>query len=234
MGVIYRKQFNELIYEGETSFTPAHGKLLWFLFRRLQRFNDPLEDAVVSLLSEGSYYLDVGCGEGDLCRKVKDRFHKRFGIDIAENRIRHAKEKNKGAHFFVADLDEKLPFKDGIFDTVTCIDTFQYCFDPYHGVREFFRILKKDGVLIIQVTNIAWLPYRLKLLAGGLFTTSLAQKYGWDGGVLHYFTFTTLEEFLKEEGFRVLKRTSSGVLSKWRKWWLSLLCSDIIIQAIKV
>jgi len=233
MGVLYKKKFTERMYEEDVHLIPVHGRALWFLFTKLQRFNSPWDDVVADLLSGGERYLDVGCGDGDLCLRVKSKFKQIVGVDIAQNRIQRAKKRDRDIHFSVADFDEILPFKKGVFDALTCIATFQYCFDPYRVVMEFSRLLKKGGVLIIQVPNIAWLPYRTKLLFGGLFTTSLAQNYGWDGGVLHYFTFRALEDLLRHERFTIVERTGSGILSKWRRWWLSLLSSDIIIKATR-
>lgn len=233
MGVLYKRQFTEQMYEEDVHHIPVHGRLLWFLFMKLQRFNSHLEDVVVDLFCGGGKFLDVGCGDGDLCLKAKGKFKGVFGMDIAQNRIQRAQKRDQAIHFSVADLDEILPFKNEIFDAVTCIAAFQYCFDPYRVIKEFYRVLKKDGTLVIQVTNIAWLPYRIKLLFGGLVTTSLAQNYGWDGGVLHYFTFRTLEDFLRCRGFNIARTTGSGIFSKWRRWWLSLLSGDIIIKATK-
>ena len=231
----YRKRFKEEIHEEERApHTRVHGKLLWFLFTKLQKFNDPAEEVVFGLLPEGRRHLDVGCGDGRLCSRAKGKFEEIFGMDIAENRIRRAKKRNPHAHFMVADLDEMLPFKSGMLDVVTCIATFYYCIDPYHVIKEFYRVLKEDGILVLQVTNIAWLPYRVRLLFGDLFTTSLDQRYGWDGEVLHYFTFKAVEDFLKGEGFRIVTRTGSGIFPKWRRWWLPLLSSDIIIKAVKI
>ena len=231
---IYKKQFSEKIYDEDARYIPAHGKLLWLLFRKLQKFHNSKEDVVASLLPKGGKYLDIGCGDGILSFKAESKFEEIFGMDIAGNRIRRAKERNQKGHFFIADLDDLLPFKDEIFDVVTCIDTLQYCFDPCRVVKEFHRILRKDGVFIIHVPNIAWFPYRIKLLFGELITPSFAQGYGWYGGVLHNFTLQTLEDFLKREGFRIIKRTGSGVFSKWRAWWLSLLSGDIIVKTTKV
>lgn len=210
---------------------------LYLLFKKLESYR---EDVVYKLLPEGNRYLDIGCGEGKLVFRALVKYLKVYGIDITRTRIDVAlKKKNKlskegqsRVKLLVADADKKLPFKPNFFDCITMVAALEHFFDPYRIIRETRRILKKDGIVIIQVPNLGFLPRRVSILFGKLPITS-EDEMGWDGGHLHYFTISALSKFLKEEGFKIEKITCSGVFARLRRWWVSLLGADIIIAVRK-
>lgn len=43
-----------------------------------------------------------------------------------------------------------IPVEDGSFDAIMCVEVFEHIPEPANAVREFARIIKKDGVLIIS------------------------------------------------------------------------------------
>lgn len=239
----HNKEFHEKIYETDAG-QVHQGKynlidtLLNALYDKLRRFELHREDAVARIIPPGDKLLDMGCGGGSFIFKVRDKYRELHGIDIASNRVSEAnrlrEKKYPGANisFRAADIDMGLPYADGYFDAVTCIATFQLIYDPYYVIEELRRVLKKGGVLMIEVPNIAWLPRRISLLLGNMSRTSGAG--GWDGGTLHYFTVGSLKAFLEEQGFSVTCVSGAGIFSSLRNWWVALLSGDIIIMAEKI
>lgn len=181
--------------------------------------------------------LDVGCKGGSLLIEEKDRFKHGFGIDISEEVIALARKNvleqgiSKKISFKQADLEKGLPFSKGEFDIVTCMAVLEHLFDPEKAVREMCRVIKKNGYLIIEVPNIAWLPRRLSLFFGLRPRTSWAP--GWDGGHLNYFTFSSLKKLLANSGFNVVKIGCSGIFARLRYLYPSLLSGNIVILARK-
>jgi SAM-dependent methyltransferase len=49
------------------------------------------------------------------------------------------------------DLNETLPFESGSFDSVLLSDVLEHIRKPEKLITEIYRILKKDGVLIMNV-----------------------------------------------------------------------------------
>ena len=93
----------------------------------------------------------------------------------------------------------------------------EHVFDLYSVIAEIHRVLKKGGILIIEVSNIAYLRYRIELLFGKLPVTSSphnCREVGWDRGHLHYFTKKTLCRLLDVTGFGILKVTGGGLFGK--------------------
>lgn len=53
----------------------------------------------------------------------------------------------------VIDASKPLPYADGSFDLIVCLDLLVHLPDPQFAVSEMYRILKPDGVAIIDNSN---------------------------------------------------------------------------------
>jgi len=62
----------------------------------------------------------------------------------------HDKINNKNVSFVSADL-RHLPFEDNSFDVVYCISVLEHTKDYLKILEEFFRVLKKGGILVITL-----------------------------------------------------------------------------------
>jgi len=235
-----KKNIYEGVYGGkETSYEPPGG-ILGFFYRKLKRFEVNRYQAVYDLLltDKRARLLDVGCGDGDFIFMAKDKFKECFGVDVSQLRIERAKERSKtmhggdNVHFDVCDVDEGLPFPHSFFDVVTCIAVLEHLFNPPKVVQEINRVLKRGGTFIVQVPNIAWLPYRFQLLLGKLPKTG-GVYLGSDWEHLHNFTKSTICQLLTEKGFEIKTVLCSGIFHEIRKFYISVLAADIIVKALK-
>lgn len=225
------KGFYEKIYEADST---AKAKTS-FLYRKLRRFELNRYDLASQVASGGDSLLDIGCGDGDLLFRLKDKYREVWGVDIAASRINRIIEKvgsQSSIHVRVEDVSKQLSFNDGSFDTITAIAILEHIFDPYYFVKECHRLLRKGGALIVEVPNVAWLPNRIRLLLGKLPVTSSGIE-GWDGGHLHYFTRASLKKLFQDEGFKVVKITNGGIFARPRRTWGSLLGADIVVVGVK-
>jgi ubiquinone/menaquinone biosynthesis C-methylase UbiE len=64
-------------------------------------------------------------------------------------------------------LDETLPYDDATFDCVVCIEGLEHIENPANAIREFSRLLKPGGTLVVSVPNIMNIEERLKWLFTG-------------------------------------------------------------------
>lgn len=98
--------------------------------------------------------LDAGCGTGLLAKKLKS-FGNTWGIDISSEAIKYAKKrgiKTKNASV------NKLPFKKNSFDLVVSLDVLYHKqVNDTKALKEFHRVLKPGGLVIIRVPANKWL-----------------------------------------------------------------------------
>lgn len=86
--------------------------------------------------------LEVGVGTG--------RFAEPFNIDIGlDPSIKMGKIAKRRGIRFVKGVGESLPFREHIFDYLVCITTICFLNKIEHAFEEAFRVLKKDGKIIL-------------------------------------------------------------------------------------
>lgn len=100
--------------------------------------------------------LDCASGEGIgmniLCRVAKSV----MGVDIDENTFNTAKRNIHYANAsFTLGSAIELPFPEGYFDIVTSMETIEHIPQRYQEIciKEFYRVLKQGGKLIISTPN---------------------------------------------------------------------------------
>jgi len=88
--------------------------------------------------------LDIGCGIGDMLAFRKNT----IGTDINPLLVEFC-QKN-GHQVFQMEFN-KLPFKDGMFDTVLLDNVLEHIQDPSLLLLEVKRVLRKGGLFIVGV-----------------------------------------------------------------------------------
>jgi SAM-dependent methyltransferase len=107
--------------------------------------------------------LEIGCGTGTILDLLPAQ--RKCGIDISSMAINYTI--SKGIEGYVVDIDQDdLPFQDGEFDAVLCIEVLEHLFDPIHALAEANRVLIEGGRLVVTVPNVAYYQYRLLHLWG--------------------------------------------------------------------
>ena len=119
--------------------------------------------------------LDVGCGMGGLFSTLpNDSRLDKFGIDFSDKAIEIIKKRVKG-EFVVGDV-HKLPYENGRFDRIICIETLEHVNYPDALIKEMIRVLRLSGKILITVPN----------------KENDTPPENWPGGVsLHINQFTT-------------------------------------------
>lgn len=104
---------------------------------------------------EGKMILDAGCGPGKYAQILLERGAQVVGFDISPAMVAKAAQRNgSNGTFFVHDLSEPIPIEeDGKFDFVLCALALHYLEDPQPAVKEFYRLLKPGGRLIVSVEH---------------------------------------------------------------------------------
>ena len=97
--------------------------------------------------------LDVGCGYGIYVEKCSAYASEVIGIDIFKEHLNITKRRGKDNTYLALQTAEHLAFKDDSFDAIICIETLEHIPFDEKAVKEFSRILKLGGVLIVTGPN---------------------------------------------------------------------------------
>ena len=93
--------------------------------------------------------LDAGCGGTmPFLREIAPRVRLAVGVDL--ERLRQEPD---GPHGCRADAG-RLPFRDGTFDLIISMSVIEHLDAPDAVFREFDRVLKPGGTLIVQTPNL--------------------------------------------------------------------------------
>ena len=110
-------------------------------------------DIAISMLREPFSAIDVGCGNGWVCRKLQsnDNCSKVVGIDGSIEMINKAKQKSTG-EFHLAKLPGWKPSQK--FDLIHSMEFLYYLKDPLEMLKVFFNEWLNDkGVLIAGIDH---------------------------------------------------------------------------------
>ncbi len=104
----------------------------------------------------GRHVLDLGCGMGGLTVALRQAGARVVGHE--PNRAYGAICTLRAARYglslpFVAAVGEALPFRDGAFDIVVCLDVLEHADSLERTLAEIARVLAPGGQAIVTATN---------------------------------------------------------------------------------
>lgn len=166
--------------------------------------------------------LDVGSADGTFSKEILDYTNTEsvVGIDVLETSVDWAKKhwkKEKKLSFQVGNA-HKLKFRANTFNAVYVLEVMEHISDPDSALKEVYRVLKKDGYIILLVPSDNLL---FKI------TWYLVTKFWWariwdDCHVQSFDSNNPLSKHVKKVGFKI---------EVDEKFWLGMLN---IVKARKI
>ncbi len=128
--------------------------------------------------------------------------------------------------FVRADMNEGLPFRDMAFDYVLCSETLQYLDNHAMLFKEFRRVLRKGGALILSLPNVLNADSRLYFLMRGFFphfkpVRDVQEGKAWDSALYHPVSLVEIMGLAGKTGFE-LKGLKVSKLRKAGPLYLAL------------
>jgi ubiquinone/menaquinone biosynthesis C-methylase UbiE len=123
-----------------------------------------IHDTVAAILEKAGRgsLLDVPAGEGALAARLIAAGFEVSCCDLYPEIFRL-----DGVSITLGDLNAELPFGDQSFDFVTCLEGLEHIENPQQAIREFARVLRPGGTVIVSIPNILNIEERLKWLLYG-------------------------------------------------------------------
>jgi ubiquinone/menaquinone biosynthesis C-methylase UbiE len=167
--------------------------------------------------------LDLGCGTGELCRRIKTLGAKSvIGVDISSKMLELAKQEAMDGISFLNIAMEDLEFKAETFDLVVSSLAFHYIKDIQELFQKTHHWLKPEGILLFSIEH-------------PISTSSQGIHHGWikdsSGKKLYWPLDCYQQEGIREshwfvEGVIKYHRTLSTLMN-------SLLNSGFTIRAVE-
>jgi len=144
-----------------------------------------------------------------------------------------------------------LPFKNGSFELITCVNVLEHLYDTDRFILETKRVLSGQGTLVIATNNISCWTNILALLFGRQPNTNCVSDYGnfdrfmqkdnLSNGLSHrrIFSFHALERVLELHGFNIVSSARcifypfSGPLERIFEKIFRIYCAYIVFVAVK-
>jgi SAM-dependent methyltransferase len=189
-------------------------------FNPTRPISDRLHALLATHLPEDGRCLDVGCGDGrSIGLWLRDHVGRYVGVDVSETAAAHARGLGLDARQ-VPDAAE-LPFGDGEFDVVVCLEVLEHLFAPHRAAGEALRVLRPGGTYFATVPNVAYWRWRRDLALGGTWN-----PYGdedsvdapWRDPHIRFFTVPAFERMLERVGFASVEvgGHEGEILGTWR------------------
>lgn len=102
--------------------------------------------------------LEIGCGGGLICEDLARRGATIIGIDPSQEALevarQHAQERGLGhAIYYQEGVAEALPYADGSFSAIVCLDVLEHVQDLAATIKEVARVLAPGGVFVFDTIN---------------------------------------------------------------------------------
>jgi 2-polyprenyl-6-hydroxyphenyl methylase/3-demethylubiquinone-9 3-methyltransferase len=104
----------------------------------------------------GKAVLDLGCGGGFMAAALTERGATVTGVDPSEAAIAAARRHAETNHLYIdyrVARGERLPFADGSFDIVVCVDVLEHIEDRRRVLSEIRRVLRPQGWFLFDTIN---------------------------------------------------------------------------------
>lgn len=149
--------------------------------------------------------LDVGCGSGFISQYFHQNGYKVVGIDLAEERIEHAKSLfGKDIRFICTDLMEYVPKRK--FDVVFSSVSLMYLPDYKKAIRKMTQLLRENGSIVLVEPSRNYFVLTLKRTWVGKLLVHLKHALFGKPRPLprgNRFTYNQLKNEFERNGFEI-------------------------------
>lgn len=160
----------------------------------IPRFQERLKQ--INTFKTKGRLLDIGCAVGYFLETAREDCWQTSGVEISSFASKYSRD--YGLDVFTGTLEE-ADYPAQYFDVVTSWHVLEHMEDPLGCLQEIHRILKKSGLIAIEVPNIGSRRFK-------------KQRENWDQlkpyEHLYYFTPDVLGKMVKKAGFKIAEITT--------------------------
>lgn len=148
--------------------------------------------------------LEVGCGEGLFCARLKRNDREIWGIEINPEIAKRAK--NNCDKILIGDINiihTEMP--QNYFDCIIFNDVLEHLYSPWDTLELIKSLLNNNGVVVSSIPNFRYIS---NLLIEILWKKDF--RYTPEGGIMddthiRFFTKKSIERMYIEQGYEIIK-----------------------------
>ena len=169
-------------------YTAANPAIRWLTSRFVARLDALVADTAADP-RPASRPLEVGAGEGVISARMHARFGSCVALDLPDADLRAQWRTRPGPHYLHANAT-RLPFRDGQFDLVVCVEVLEHLRDPLAGLRELARVTSRHLLLSV--------PHEPFFRASNLLTGRHLAALGNTPGHLQHWSGAGFQRFVSQ------------------------------------
>jgi 2-polyprenyl-3-methyl-5-hydroxy-6-metoxy-1,4-benzoquinol methylase len=185
------------------------------IFKLLYMFDRGVDDPVPSILASCKVarptVCDIGCGSGDFLQRIRPHSAEVLGIDPSPHSGQAVTARGIEFHQGTA---EQIPsgVRTKKFDVVTLFHSLEHCRKPKLALANARSLLKRNGLLVVDVPNMDCLGFR----------TYRQAWYHTDAGRhLHFFTPRSLRALCADLDLTHVAIEYSGFSRQFISQWIA-------------
>ena len=200
-------------------------------------YSSSFNQFVFDSVNKNSTCLDVGCWNGNLGHAlIKEKKCTVDGIDFNDKVLKEAKKNGYtetfSANLNAPDLDFSMIKKK--YDHIIFADVLEHLINPSLILEMLGKDIKKDGIVIVSLPNVAFLENRIRLLLG---QWNYREFGTLDKTHLRFYTLKTAKKLLEDAGYTVISIDTYNQFKKlkffeiFRKIFPAMFGYQILVKA---
>lgn len=201
----------------------------------LQSYTSARNDVLGLVQFSPNRALDVGCSNGALSEKLKEKFPSTYVVGIEYNTDLAKEANSKLDRVIIADLDSPLEraLVDNSFDLLIFADVLEHTKEPQQVLTDLLKLSTPDAKIIISLPNIQHWTALYQLLRG---RWPQRERGLFDRTHLRWFTRKSIVKLASDcqlsivsidRNFRILDRPG-GRLNRWARFAAYLPLKDFL------
>lgn len=146
--------------------------------------------------------LDFGCGTGTITLRIAQNAKKVYGVDVSGGMLKRALQNLKNqnidnaAFIKITTLEEM--FQDDFFQVITIFNVLQYIENRKELLKQFYKLLKPQGVLIVAVPCFGGMNTSSALVVKFLRLVRIMPE-------TYFFSVDEIEKEITDTGFTIIE-----------------------------
>jgi len=178
-----------------------------------KKYFDELLFQIESILNRKGHLLEVGAGEGTLLHTALDRGWEVEGTEVSQSAVRyiHKRFNIKMSHGVLEDIS----LQPNSYDAIILHHVLEHVKNPKTTLEKVAELVRGDGIIRIEVPNIASLSCKLKNIQSYLRLKRNPWKHYATGHHFWFFTPKTLKNTIEKSGLALVKIETTS--KRWRR-----------------